>query len=244
MRPTLDHFQEFEEALRNYHVSDEAAAELKDLKLVLLLGPSSSGRNTIIKRLADGGKFYYIVSDTTRPPRINDGVPEQNGVEYWFRNEKEILTDIKAGNFLEAELIHNQQVSGISIRELKKAKAEGKIAITDVDIRGVHNIMKVKPDTIAIMLLPPSFEEWQKRFSMRAAMTMQEQTNRFNTAYQVFADGLQQRFYHFVISEDLEQSANIIESIADGGSNPHQDRGQEVLQHLHADLEHKLYPSR
>ncbi len=32
-----------------------------------------------------------------------------------------MLNDLENGKFLEAEIIHAQQVSGISIRELKKA---------------------------------------------------------------------------------------------------------------------------
>ena len=44
-------------------------------------------------------------SATTREPRENNGILEQNGREYFFRDETEMLADIKAGNFLEAEVI-------------------------------------------------------------------------------------------------------------------------------------------
>jgi len=240
MAPSLKHFPEFEEVLRNYNLSSDAAGVLEDLKLMLLIGPTSSGRNTIIKHLVESGNYYYIVSDTTRPPRVNDGVPEQNGREYWFRTEEEMLADLEAGNFLEAELIHRQQVSGISIRELKKAKEQNKIAVTDIDIEGVHNVMKIKPDTLVIMILPPSFTEWQKRLSHRGVMTPTEQSRRLETAYRIFTDGLAQPYYRFVISEDIEQSASIIEGLATGGHNPHQDRGIELLHHLQEELRQKL----
>src|SRR5438309_1023704 len=117
----LQHYTEFKAVLDKYHVSDAAKTKLEGLKLVLMLAPTSGGRNTIIKRQLQTGNYYYIVSDTTRPPRVNDGALEQNGNEYWFRTEDEILADLKTGSFLEAELIHDQQVSGISIRELEKA---------------------------------------------------------------------------------------------------------------------------
>lgn len=240
MAPTLEHYPEFEAALREYNLSAEAAAIVKDLKLVLLIGPTSSGRNTIIRYLIDSGRYYYIVSDTTRPPRVNDGIPEQNGREYWFRTEEDMLADIKAGNFLEAELIHRQQVSGISIRELKKAQELHKTAVTDVDIEGIHNVLKIKPDTKVIMLLPPSYEEWQKRLSRRGVMTPLEQARRLETAYRIFTDGVNNTCYHYVISENIEQSAAIIDAIANGGHNPHQDRGVEVLRHLQDELRQKL----
>src|SRR3546814_14273785 len=104
------------------------------------------------------------VSDTSRKPRVNDGIPEQNGVEYWFRSEAEILNDLKAGKFLEAAIIHNQQVSGISIRELQRVGDEGKIAITDIEIVGVHNLIQAKPYATAFFVLPPIFEFLFKRF--------------------------------------------------------------------------------
>src|SRR5580765_4863377 len=129
----LKHYAEFKEVLETYHISDSAKNTLDDLTLVLLLGPTSGGRNTIMKHQLQTGNYTYIVSDTTRAPRINDGVLETSGNEYWFRTEEEVLADLKAGQFLEAELIHDQQVSGISMRELEKARAQNKIAITDVD---------------------------------------------------------------------------------------------------------------
>ena len=33
--------------------------------------------------------YYYVISDTTRKPRINNGVLERKGEEYWFKSEKE-----------------------------------------------------------------------------------------------------------------------------------------------------------
>jgi guanylate kinase len=236
----LKHFEEFQEALEGYHMSPRASASLTGLKLVLMLAATSTGRNTIIRHLVKGGNYHYIVSDTTRKPRVNDRIPEENGREYWFRSEEAVLEDLKTGEFLEAEIIHNQQVSGISIRELEKAKQEGKIAITDIDIKGMHNVVKAKADTVAIMLLPPSFEEWQNRLMRRGRMSPPEQARRLQTAYRVFEDGLRNDYYRFVIAENLEQSAGIIDAIVNGGHNPHQDTGRGLLQKLKGQLEEKL----
>ncbi len=237
---SLKHYQEFKDVIDNYAISERAYRILKDLKLVLLIGPTSGGRNTIIGHQLSTGKYYFIVSDTTRPPRVNDGVLEQNGKQYWFRDEAEMLADLRSGDFLEAELLHQQQVSGISIRELEKAKNEQKIAITDVDVEGIHNILKAKPDTVAIMLLPPSFDEWQRRLTGRGFMPPEEQKRRLETALKIFQDGLKQSYYHFIITENIEQSAGIIDSIAQGGANPHQGRALEVLNQLIEQLQNKL----
>src|SRR5690606_21781404 len=109
---------------------------LAETQLMILVGPTSTGRNTLINELLKTGHYYFLVSDTTRPPRQNNGVWEQNGREYYFRTEDDMLKDIQAGLFVEAEIIHNQQVSGTSIREIKKARDQGKIALADVEILG------------------------------------------------------------------------------------------------------------
>jgi guanylate kinase len=236
----LEHIQDFKDILKNYNVSDRAKEVIENLKLVLLIAPTSGGRNTVIRHLLQSGKYYYIVSDTTRPPRMNDGILERNGKEYWFRSEEDILADLEAGEYLEAELLHGQQVSGTSIRELEKAKDQQKIAITDVDIEGIHNILMVKPDTIAIMLIPPSYEIWQRRLASRGQMRPDEQKRRFETANKIFEDGLRQSYYQFVITDDVEQSSAIIADIIAGKNNPHQGRAKGIIEHIQSSLHEKL----
>lgn len=209
----LLHIAEFRGALSNYHLSQAALQTLSQTKLVLLVAPTSSGRNTIIRELLKTGDYYFIVSDTTRKPRSNDGVLEETGREYWFRSEAEVLEDIKAGKFLEAAIIHNQQVSGISIRELQKAAAANKIAITDAEIVGVENAVKLKHDTIPIFVLPPSFEEWQRRLKHRGAMEPAEYQRRMASACAEFEHALQRNYYRFVINDTIEHAAEQITAI-------------------------------
>jgi guanylate kinase len=236
----LKHYQEFEKILKSYRVSNRAKKTLEGLNLVLMLAATSTGRNTLIKHLVETRNYHYIVSDTTRPPRTNDGVLEQNGKEYWFRTEEQVLEDLRKGEYLEAELIHQQQVSGMSIRELEKAKAQGKVAVTDIDIQGMHNVIMVKPDIVPILLLPPNFEEWQKRIQGRGQMSDIDYQRRMHTAQRVFADGLEQPYYQFVVTEDVEQSVTIIDNLARGGPNPHQGRGKQLIKELQQQIEHYL----
>lgn len=240
MKPKLKFYQEFQEILNDYHISDKAIKALEGLQLVLMVAPTSTGRNTLIRYLIKTNRYHYVVSDTTRPPRINDGVLEKNGKEYWFRSEDEMLMDLKSGKFLEAELIHDQQVSGISIRELLNAKQEGKVAVTDIDLQGIHNIVKVKPDTLSIMLLPPSYEEWQNRITRRGHMSPEEYSRRLATAYRIFTDGLVNNYYHFVIAENVEQTASIINTLVQGGPNPHQVRGEGLVKRLQIELQDQI----
>lgn len=230
----LVRIDEFREVLRDYHLSQTTLATLSQTKLVLIIGPTSSGRNTRIKRLLKTGDYHYVVSDTTRQPRINDGIAEQNGREYWFRTENEILTDLNEGKYLEAAIIHNQQVSGISVRELEKARDEGKIAITDAEITGATNAIKYKPDTIIIFLLPPNFEEWQRRIKHRGTMTPVEFKRRMISACIEFETALTNEYYQFVINDTGDDSVMQINEIAKlETSDPElQDKGRALAEQL------------
>ncbi len=212
--PALQHLQEFEEILANYHVSEGSKGILKQTNLALLIAPTATGRNTIIDELVETGNYYFIVSDTTRPPQLRDGRMEQNGREYFFRQEEEVLEDLRKGAYLEAELIHRQQVSGISIREIEKAAATEKIAITDIDILGVHNIKVAKPDTAAIFVLPPSFDEWQRRLMHRGFMGPEERRRRLETAHKMFELALDSSLFSFVVNDTVDEAAIRINQIA------------------------------
>lgn len=209
----LLHIEEFRHALESYRLSDTARKKLEDLQLVLMVGPTSSGRNTIIRELVKTGAYHFIVSDTTREPRSNDGIPEQDGVEYWFRNEKDMLQDIRNGDFLEAAIIHNQQVSGISIRELAKARATNKIAIDEVEIKGADNAYRAKPDTIIIFSVPPGFEKWMQRLHKRGSLPDDEIYRRLESACLEFDAALTHDYYRFIINDDIDETVAIVDSM-------------------------------
>jgi len=210
----LAHIDEFRDALAHYHLSDEAKLILSKLNLVLLVGPTSSGKNTIIRELLKLDAYHYIVSDTTRQPRTNDGVPEQNGREYWFRSEEAMLAEIKSGNFLEAAVIHNQQVSGTSIRELARALESNQTALAEIEIVGAGKTYVAKPDTIIIFNVPPSFETWMQRLSGRGHLPEVEVRRRMETAVAEYQAALTHDYYRFVINDDVAETVALIDAMA------------------------------
>lgn len=189
---------------------------IKNTPMVVLNGPTSTGRNTVIRELLKTGHYHFIVSDTTRPPRYNDGALETNGVEYFFRSEDDMLADLHRGEFLEAELIHDQQVSGQNIREIKKAHDHGKIALNEIEINGILNTLRLKPDAIAILLLPPSFDEWLRRVRQRTVVSQAELNRRLRTALKIFKVALEQDVFKFVVNDNLARAVKTIDGIARG----------------------------
>jgi guanylate kinase len=233
----LTYIEDFTRLLANYQQSETAKELLKQLKLVLLVGPSSSGRNTIISELLKSQNYHYIVSDTTRLPRKNNGVLEQNGREYWFRDETEVLRDLEAGQFLEAAIIHGQQVSGISMRELAAAATEGRVAINEIEVVGADNIYLAKPDTLFLFVLPPSFDEWMVRMASRGQLPPDEVQRRLESAVDEITLALTKDYYRFVVNDTFRHTASRVNDmiLQDAFSAADQAAGIAVAQQLLAD---------
>jgi len=240
MSLALKHHAEFRNVLTKYQMSERAKKALEGLKFILTVAPTSTGRNTIIRHLVKHKNYYFIVSDTTRQPQIRDGRMEQNGIDYFFRTEEEMLRDLKAGEFLEAAIIHEQQVSGVSIRELERAKLLNRTAITDIETLGTDIVMRTTPEAKAIFLVPPGFEEWQTRINSRGHMSKEEFRNRLGSADHEFKSALEHEYYNLVIADNVEHASSIIDDIANGKPNTQQDQARDLIHSLQDQLASKL----
>lgn len=242
MSNKLDHLDEFKEVLADYKVSEAGQNILKTTNLAIFVGPTSAGRNTLINKLLRTGEYHYIISDTTRSPRENDGVMEQNGVEYWFKSEEEVLGGLKSGEYLEAAIIHGQQVSGMSLRELEKARDEGKVAINEIEVTGADNVMKIKPDTNAFFVVPPNFAVWMDRLKKRGKLPESEIKRRLESAVKEYTAALERSYYIFVINDNLDDAlAQIHKHAILNESDPEHDAlGRRVTERLLEDTQNFL----
>lgn len=237
----LTHLEDFKALLNGYRPSDDSLALLHDIPFVLLVGPTAAGRNTLINLLVDTGRYHYTVSDTTRQPRENNGVLEQNGVEYWFKSEADFLQGLEQGAYLEAAVIHNQQVSGISIAELKRAHQSGKIAIDEIEVVGAEVIHGYKPNALFVFLLPPTFDVWMQRLRGRGAMDEGEVRRRLVSAREEITAAIEMDFYQFVINNEIHEAAVAVDELANGRpvDEEKQQRGRDHAEQLLVDV--RLY---
>lgn len=226
---TLRHAEEFREILQSYVMSTTSRELLSRTNFIMLSAITASGRNTIIEELLKTEQFYPVISDTTREKRLNDGVLEQDGVQYWFRSEEEVLERLKQGKYIEAALIHDQQVSGLSIEEFDKAAKANKLAITDLEVQGVEVIMKANPAAIAIFVVPPSYDEWMNRWVKRGAITDLEKQHRMESARNELQTALNTGYYHFVINDALPEVVQDIIDIAHSKADPNKERAAKQV---------------
>lgn len=238
MGNNLKHKSEFEELLKTYVPSENLLDVLSKIKLAILVAPAATGRNTIIRELMKLGNYHYIVSDTTRKMRVNDGVMETNGVEYWFKDESTALTDLKLGNYLGPAIIHNQQFSGVNISEIQKSYEDGKVAITDIEIQGSEEISQFKKDSLNIFVMPPSFDEWMRRLDSRGEMEDEEKKRRLRSAAHEIEAAIKSDNFIYVINDNLDKAVKEINDYVMHGTGTDtvlmRDHASNILSALYA----------
>jgi len=239
---SLTRAEEFRKVLATYQPSDDVRKVLDRLRLLLFVAPTGTGRDTIIGELIKTGHYFALVTDTTRQPRINNGILEQQGREYWFRTEDEMMASLEKGDLVGAAIIHNQQISGISREQLVAAESDGKIALTDIEIVGAQVIHRLKPDTTCIFMVPLSFDIWMERLHLRGGMSLDELERRMESAERELSAALSADYFRFVLNDTLEGTiAEIDRLIMTGQYDPFKERSvRAIAQQLLEDVERYL----
>ena len=133
-------------------------------KLYILSGPSGVGKGTVRELIMqnDDLNLVYSISMTTRKPREN----EIDGVHYFFVSQEEFLKAIKNDDLLEyAQFVGNYYGTPRSFVE--KLLNDGKNVLLEIEVQGAKQVMEKCPEAITIFMMPPSFEELEKRIRGR-----------------------------------------------------------------------------
>jgi guanylate kinase len=190
---------------------------VRSTPILLLVGVAGAGKDSIKQGLLKTGNYHDIVSHTTRQPRTNNGILEQDGMSYHFIEVSEAKRMLQAQEFVEAKLIHGSDVYGTSVVELEQAKADGKIAVTDLDVQGVAEYKELSQNVIAVFVLPPSYEEWRRRLQARYGNVTVDNADierRMHTAIAELTEALSKPYYHFVVNDNLDEAIKAVDSIA------------------------------
>jgi guanylate kinase len=200
--------------LKDYKTAPEAIELIKQTNIMLLVGPTGAGKDSLKQKLLSTGLYHEIVSHTTRPPRINHGVLEKDGQDYHFidLSVAEKMLDEKA--FVEAK-IYSGNLYGTSVAEIKAAHDHGKVAVTDIEVQGVAEYKAIDVNVMAVFLVPPSFEIWQARLQRRYGDVVDaaDYRLRLSTALSEIEQLLSTDHYMAMINDDLEVACNEVHEI-------------------------------
>ena len=179
--------------------------------LIVIAGPSGVGKGSVVQRLLsrDPKGLSLSVSATTRSPRSG----EVEGVDYVFVSDETFDAMIQDGELLEwAEIVGHR--SGTPARFVTEQLQAGRDVVLEIDVKGAQQVRDAAPNALLIFLLPPSFEELERRLRGRGTEDEDRIERRLDTArWELQQEGW---FDHRVLNDDLQRASDEVAAIIEG----------------------------
>ncbi|KAI4453467.1 guanylate kinase-related [Holotrichia oblita] len=175
--------------------------------LIVISGPSGTGKGTIAKILAEDSDFELSVSRTTRAPRPG----EIDGKHYYFTTVGEFEKLIEENGFFEYAL-YNGNYYGTPVENVEQKLLSGKNVILEIEVKGALKIKDVyKNDYISIFIIPPSKEEMEKRLRERGSDSEEDIKKRLEISSAEIE--MAHNYEYLVVNDTVENAVSDIKKI-------------------------------
>lgn len=226
--------------VKNYSISDEVVQRLRPISTVILTGITGAGKDTIINDIVERStQFEKLVTTTTRQPRVNNGIPETHGREYYFLSLDEAEQAIRDHKYIEVAVVHDR-INGSLISEFERIADQDKVALTDIDYQGASHFLDFGMKNLAVYFItPPSFEIYIARLLKRQGGVVtghEELLNRFRSAQKELSYALTQPQFIPLLNDVSTDTAEAIIRYTREETRPseeEQERTREVISKLH-----------
>lgn len=141
--------------------------------LMLVSGPSGTGKSTLCRELLSEPNLVYSISCTTRPPRGE----EVDGEHYHFMDEETFQAHVAAGNFLEHAKVYDNYY-GTLASNVTDALENGNDVLLEIDVKGAGTLRRalskypahsaIRQGFVDVFIGPPSLSELRERLEARA----------------------------------------------------------------------------
>ena len=175
--------------------------------LIVLSGPSGSGKNTVCDEVKkNNSNIWESISMTSRKPRKG----EEDGKAYYFVSTEEFEKNIEDDKMLEwAKFAGNYY--GTPKESVQKHLDKGEDVILVIEIQGALQIKKKLPQALFIFLLPPSMRELKRRLTDRHTESEEKILERFETAYKEINEI--SKYNYVIINDKVEEAAQKLDAI-------------------------------
>jgi len=174
---------------------------------LVVSGPSGAGKTTMLRRVLERDeRLQFSVSHTTRKPRPG----EVDGEDYYFVDPAAFRELIEANAFLEwAEYQGN--LYGTSLHAVEEALAQGRDVLIEVEVKGARQIRERLPDSISVIVLPPSFDTLGERLRQRASDSEEVIEKRLQIALEEMREA--EDYSYVLINEHLDRAVDDLERV-------------------------------
>ena len=176
-------------------------------KMLLVSGPSGTGKSTICERLGEDPRVVFSVSATTREPRAG----EVDGRDYHFVSKAGFREMIQAGEFIEhADVFGNMY--GTLRAPMSEAIAKGLIFLVEIDIQGALQLKTLDTPGIYVFIKPPSIEVLKARLSGRGTEPPEVLERRLQKAEDEMREA--GKYDHVIVNNVLEDAVEELRVIS------------------------------
>lgn len=229
----------------SYKASPAVLDAIRDVPLLFAVGITAAGKNALLHRLLElhPDDYALMVSHTSRAPRLNHGIMERDGIEYYFVDNAAIEQMLEDHLFIEAQVIHNAWVSGSTVKEVQRIRAMNRIAVTDIDVQGIDVYVQLGLNVKPVFILPPSFEIWMQRLMGRyeGKPHQHDLALRLQSAVREIEHAIAADHFYIVINDDLDDAVSVVHDIACGEAvDPHYHKAMATAETLLARIREEL----
>lgn len=175
-------------------------------QLVIVSGPTASGKSSLWRRLVSHPQVRFSVSATTRAPRKN----EVDGRDYHFVDDARFDEMIAQDELLEWAEVHGCRY-GTPREPVVKAIDAGFDVVLEIDVQGAISLRESGLPTISIFVAPPSREELEQRLRARGTETEEQMARRLTIVDQEMAAA--HEYDHVVVNDDLDRMIDEVETL-------------------------------
>jgi guanylate kinase len=179
--------------------------------MLAISSPSGAGKTSISRALLqEDQNIDPSISYTTRRKRES----EEAGVDYHFVDEKNFMKMVQDNKFLEHAHIFNNMY-GTPRAAVEESLAQGKDVLFDIDWQGVQQISQAAHmDLVTVFILPPSWQELEKRLYSRGQDDDEVIAHRMSEARSEISHWAE--YDYIIINEDLNASVEKVAAILKG----------------------------
>lgn len=180
-------------------------------ELFIVSAPSGTGKTSIIQRLVSGplaafGGLELSVSHTTRRPRAG----EREGVDYRFVERPTFERMVGEGRFFEwAE--YNDNLYGTTRDEVQPRLERGIDVLLEIEVQGAEQVLGQHPEAHSIFILPPSYEDLERRIRSRNLDEGSDIDGRLSVS--LWEIERYELYRYVIINHDVEQASQVLAAI-------------------------------